>query len=293
MFEGIFPALITPMRADGAVDEKALQEFVDWQIKSGVHGIVPVGTTGESPTLSHEEHHRVIRLSVEAAEGRVPVIAGTGSNNTHEAVTLTRQAEDDGANAALIVTPYYNKPSQDGLYQHYAAIAQATDLPILIYNIPGRSIIDMSVVTMTRLFKDYPNIIGVKDATADLARPLQMRLAAGSDFCQLSGEDGSAVAFWAQGGHGIISVSANVAPGLMVGMYEAWRDNDWPKCERLRDLLMPIHTAMFVQSSPGPAKYALSLLGKCLEKVRLPITPPSVHNRQIIKEALQHSGLLD
>ena len=290
MFKGSIVALITPFR-DGKVDKSAFQDFVDWQIKQGTHGVVPVGTTGESPTLSHEEHRLVISLTLEVAKGRVPVIAGTGSNSTEEAIALTRHAKEIGADAALVVTPYYNKPSQEGLYQHYKAIHDAVDLPIVIYNIPGRSVVDMSVGTMARLAK-LPNIVGVKDATADLVRPLRTRVEIGPDFCQLSGEDATATAFLAQGGVGCISVTANVAPALCAQMHEAWQRGDLVEMARIRDILMPLHHAMFVETSPAPVKYAASLLGKSSPDVRLPLVPCSPEGRAVVEDAMRKAGLL-
>ena len=233
MFKGSLCALITPFNR-GRVDEKAFQHFVDWQIKEGTNGVVPVGTTGELPTLSHEEHMRVVELCVEAADRRVPVVAGTGSNSTEEAIALTKHAKQAGADAALVVTPYYNKPTQEGLYRHYKAIAESVDLPILIYNIPGRCVVDMTVETMARLAK-LSNIVGVKDATNDLVRPLRTRLAIGPEFCLLSGEDATITAFLAQGGHGCISVTANVAPRLCAQLHEAWQKGDMAKVWKLRD----------------------------------------------------------
>lgn len=290
MFRGSIVALITPFR-NGGIDERAFQDFVEWQIAEGTHGLVPVGTTGESTTLSHDEHHRVIKLCVEVSRGRVPVIAGTGSNSTEEAISLTRFAKQAGATAALVVTPYYNKPTQEGLYAHYKAIHDAVDLPIVIYNIPGRSVVDMSVATMARLAK-LPNIVGVKDATGDLVRPLRTRIEIGPDFCQLSGEDATATAFLAQGGVGCISVTANVAPGLCARMQDAWMRGDLAEMARVRDLLMPLHHALFVETSPGPVKYAASLLGKCAEYMRLPMVPPTQATRDTVRAALVKTGLL-
>lgn len=290
MFKGSFVALITPFR-DGKVDEKAFQAFVDWQIKQGTHGLVPCGTTGESPTLSHDEHMRVVELCIEAAGGRVPVVAGTGSNSTEEAISLTRHAKRAGADAALIVTPYYNKPTQEGLYRHYETIADAVDLPILIYNIPGRCVVDMSVDTMARLAK-HPNIVGVKDATNDLVRPLKTRLAIGPSFCMLSGEDATVTAFLAQGGHGCISVTANVAPKLCAQLHEAWQREELKAVWSLRDTLMPLHDALFCETSPAPVKYAASLLGKSSAEVRLPLahcTPPA---QARVRASMEHAGLL-
>jgi len=290
MFRGSITALITPFKK-GALDEKAYQEFIEWQIKEGSHGLVPCGTTGESPTLSHEEHNRVVELCVEVAKGRVPVIAGTGSNSTAEAIQLTKHAKKAGADAALVVTPYYNKPTQEGLLQHYLAIANAVELPILIYNIPGRSVVDMSVETMAKL-AEHPNIVGVKDATNDLQRPLRSRAASGEEFCQLSGEDGTAVAFLAQGGKGCISVTANVAPRLCAQLQDAWHLGAYEDVFRLRDILAPLHDAMFVETNPGPAKFAASLLGKCDPEVRLPLVPLSMKAKARVEEAMRDAGLL-
>lgn len=291
MFHGSIPALITPF-ANGGIDEDALQRLVEWHIAEGSHGIVPCGTTGESPTLSMAEDKRVVRLCVEAAAGRVPVIAGTGSNDTAAAIELTRNAKDAGADAALIVTPYYNKPTQEGLYQHYKAIHDAVELPILIYNIPGRSIVDMSVETMARLAK-LPNIVGVKDATNDLQRPLATWLAIGDDFVQLSGEDGTALALRAQGGHGCISVTANVAPRLCARMHDAWDAGDTAEAIAINRRLAPLHAALFAETSPAPAKFAVSLLGHCEEKVRLPMVPVGEATRTLVRDAMVHAGLLN
>lgn len=293
MFQGSIPALITPFR-DGALDEAALQEFVAWQIAEGSDGVVPVGTTGESPTLSHAEHKRVVDLVVEVAKGKVPVIAGAGSNATAEAVDFTRHARAAGADAALVVTPYYNKPTQEGLYQHFRAVAEAAEgLPIIIYNIPGRSVIDMSPETMARLAQDLPNIVGVKDASNDLARPLATRLALGPRFIQLSGEDATATAFLAQGGVGCISVTANVAPRLCAQMHKAWRDGDLETCFALRDRLMPLHQALFCETSPGPVKYAASLLGKAGAETRLPLVPVAEDTKTRVRAAMVSAGLLE
>ncbi|GEO36717.1 4-hydroxy-tetrahydrodipicolinate synthase [Skermanella aerolata] len=291
MFSGSIVALLTPFK-NGKVDEKAFQSFVDWQINQGTSGLVPVGTTGESPTLSHEEHMRVVELCVEAAAGRVPVIAGAGSNSTAEAVAFTRHAKQAGADAVLQVTPYYNKPTQEGLYQHYKAIHDAAEIPIVIYNIPGRSVIDMSVSTMARLAK-LPNIVGVKDATADLTRPLRTRLEIGPEFCQLTGEDASVVAFLAQGGHGCISVTGNVAPAQSAQLHAAWQAKDWATVERLRDQLMPLHNALFLETSPAPVKYAASLLGICSEELRLPVVPVTEATRVAVREAMVKAGVLN
>ncbi len=277
---------------DGSVDEDSFKSFVDWQINEGSDGVVPCGTTGESPTLSHEEHMQVTEMCVEVAKGRVPVIAGTGSNSTIEAIMLTQHAEKAGADAALVVTPYYNKPTQEGMYQHFKAIHDDTDLPIIIYNIPGRSVVDISVNTMARL-AELPNIIGVKDATQDLARPMLTRLAVKGDFCLLSGEDGTAVPFLAGGGNGCISVTANVAPRQCSDMQRAWREGDLDSCMELQDRLMPLHSALFCETSPGPVKYAASLLGKCTPEARLPIIEIAELSKAKVKEAMVGAGLLN
>ena len=291
MFRGSITALITPFK-NGAVDEKAFQEFVDWQIKEGTHGVVPCGTTGESPTLSHAEHNRVVELTVEVAKGRIPVIAGSGSNSTAEAIELTRNAKKAGADAALVVTPYYNKPTQEGLTQHYLAIANAVDLPIIIYNIPGRSVIDMSLETMEKL-ASHKNIVGVKDATNDLTRPSRLRLSLGDEFCQLSGEDGTAVAFLAQGGVGCISVTSNIAPRLCAQMQDAWHLGAYEDVFRVRDILTPLHQAMFIETNPAPVKFGASLLGKCEADVRLPLAPLKLKSKARVEEAMRDAGLLN
>lgn len=288
--KGSITALITPF-AQGEIDERAFQDLVERQIAEGTHGLVPCGTTGESPTISHEEHRRLIALTVEVAAGRVPVIAGTGSNSTEEAIGLTRHAKRIGADAALVVTPYYNKPTQEGLYQHFKAIHDSADLPILIYNIPGRSVVDMSIATMARL-SQLPNIVGVKDATADLVRPLRVRTEIGPDFIQLSGEDATATAFLAQGGVGCISVTANVAPRLCAQLQDAWARGDMVEMARIRDLLMPLHHAMFVETNPGPAKYALSLLGLCQPDMRLPLVELSQAAKDQVRTAMVQVGLI-
>ncbi|MCG8544010.1 MAG: 4-hydroxy-tetrahydrodipicolinate synthase, partial [Alphaproteobacteria bacterium] len=254
--------------------------------------LVPVGTTGESPTLSHAEHKRVVELCIEAAAGRVPVIAGAGSNSTAEAVDFTKHAKEAGADAVLVVSPYYNKPSQEGLYQHFKAVAEAADIPVIVYNIPGRSVVDISVDTMARMAK-VPNIIGVKDATADLARPLETRLTAGKDFCQLSGEDATVAAFLAQGGVGCISVTSNVAPKMCSELHAAWQERDLDTFDQLRDRLMPLHDAMFCEPSPAGAKYGASLLGKCSPNVRAPMTPLSEAGQAQVRDAMVHCGLIN
>lgn len=291
MFKGSIPALITPFK-DGEIDWPAFDNFVEWQIDQGSHALVPCGTTGESPTLSHDEHKALVRRTVEIAKGRVPVMAGTGSNSTREAIELTEDAKNVGADAALIVTPYYNKPTQAGLIEHYKKIAHSVELPIVIYNIPGRCIIDMNVETMAELAK-LPNIIGVKDATNDLARPLETRLAIGGDFIQLSGEDATTAAFLAQGGHGCISVVANIAPALSAKMHEAWRKKDFENFGIIRDLLGPLSKALFCESSPAPVKYAASALGLCGDEVRQPLMVATQEARKLVDEAMAHAALKD
>lgn len=290
MFRGSIVALITPFK-DGAFDEAAYRALIEWHIDEGTEGIVPCGTTGESSTLSHAEHQRVVEVCVAAVRGRVPVIAGTGSNATDEAIQLTRHAKTAGADAALVVTPYYNKPTQEGLYQHYKAICDAVDLPIIIYNIPARCVVDMSVATMARL-AELPNIVGVKDATQDLGRPIRTRLAIGPQFCQLSGEDGTALPFLAAGGHGCISVTANVAPRLCAQMQQAWRAGDVATASAISDRLTPLHAAMFCETNPSPVKFAASLLGKVRPGVRLPLVEISEDNRALVRRVMAGAGLL-
>jgi len=292
MFKGSLVALITPMREDGSVDEAAYASFVDWQIREGTHGVVPVGTTGESPTLSHAEHKRVVEIAVDAAKGRVPVIAGAGSNSTEEAIDLAKHAKEAGADAILVVTPYYNKPTQEGMFLHFTAIADAVDIPMIIYNIPPRSVVDMSVETMARLAR-HKNIIGVKDATANLTRPLHTRRACGADFCQLSGEDHTALAFNTAGGVGCISVTANVAPRLVSQMQTAWMEGRFDEATTLQHRLVPLHDALFAETSPGPVKYAASLLGKTSERCRLPLAPLLEPTRAKVRAAMTEVGLLN
>jgi 4-hydroxy-tetrahydrodipicolinate synthase len=293
MFSGSIVALITPFRAqDGKVDEPALKSLVEWHIEQGTNGIVPCGTTGESPTLSHAEHMRVIEVVVDAAGKRLPIIAGTGSNSTVEAIELTRHAKQVGADAALIVTPYYNKPTQEGLYLHYKAIHDAVDLPIVIYNIPGRCVVDMSVATMARLAK-LKNIIGVKDATNDLARPVQTRASCGPKFAILSGEDGTAAALLAQGGDGCISVTANVAPKQCADLQKAWQRGDIKTFGQLRDRLMPLHDSLFVETNPGPVKYGVSLLGRAHRATRLPLAPIGEATMDRVAGAMRSVGLVN
>lgn len=288
---GSIPALITPFR-DGRVDIKAFEAFVDWQISEGSHGLVPCGTTGESPTLSDDEFAAVVGAAVKAAKGRVPVIAGTGSNSTAHAIELTQLAQKLGADAALVVTPYYNKPTQDGLYLHFEAIAKATRLPVLIYNIPGRSVVDMTPDTMGRLVK-IANIVGVKDATANMARVTQQRAACGPNFVQISGEDGTALGFNAHGGVGCISVTANVAPRLCSEFQNACAKGDYATARELHERLMPLHDTLFCETSPSPVKYAASLLGKCEETVRLPLAPLSETSKAKVRAAMTKVGLLN
>ena len=290
-FRGSFTALVTPFR-DGAVDEKAFRDLVDWQIEEGIHGLVPVGTTGESPTVSHDEHKSVVEWTVAQAAGRVPVIAGAGSNNTIEAIDLARHAEKAGADAVLVVTPYYNKPGQEGLYQHYKAINDVIGLPIYIYNIPGRSVVDMSVETMARL-AELKNIVGVKDATANLARVSQQRQAIGPGFNQLSGEDATALAFMAHGGDGCISVASNVAPKLCAQLIEACIAGDYTKALELQDRLFPLFQALFVETNPSPTKYALSVLGKIVDEARLPMVPVTEKTKETVLAAMRHAGILN
>lgn len=290
MLRGSIPALVTPFR-DGRVDEPALRKLVEWQIAEGSHGLVPVGTTGESPTLTHEEHERVIEIVVETAAKRVPVIAGAGSNNTVEAIRFLRHAERVGADAALVVTPYYNKPGPRGLIAHYTALHDACGLPIIVYNIPGRSVIDMQPATMAELAK-LPRIVGVKDATGDLARVTRQRAACGPDFIQLSGEDITALGFNAHGGTGCISVTANVAPRLCARFQEATLRGDYAEALEVQDMLAPLHTALFVESNPCPTKYALSLLGVCSDEVRLPLVTVSDETKAQVRAAMVHAGLI-
>ncbi|WP_179378715.1 4-hydroxy-tetrahydrodipicolinate synthase [Jannaschia marina] len=290
MFKGSMPALVTPFK-DGAVDFEALDALVDWQIEEGSHGLVPVGTTGESPTLSHEEHEAVIAAVVKRAAGCVKVIAGAGSNNTAEALRFVEFAKTAGADAALVVTPYYNKPTQAGLIAHFTALAEV-GLPIIIYNIPGRSVVDMTPATMGALAK-LPMIVGVKDATGDLARVSQQRMTCGKDFVQLSGEDATAHGFNAQGGVGCISVTCNVAPRLLSEMQEATLAGDYATALEIQDRLMPLHQAIFAEPGVVGAKTALAMLGKCSDEVRLPITPATQATRGRIGDALRHAGLLN
>ncbi|MEM9128873.1 MAG: 4-hydroxy-tetrahydrodipicolinate synthase [Pseudomonadota bacterium] len=291
MFKGSFPALVTPFK-NGELDLDTLKKLVEWHIAEGSNGLVPVGTTGESPTLSHEEHETVVETVVEAAAGRVPVIAGAGSNNTVESIRFMQHAEKVGAAAALVVTPYYNKPTQGGLIAHYTALHDCCELPIIIYNIPGRSVVDMTPETMGELAK-LPRIIGVKDATGDLARVSHQRMSCGPDFVQISGEDATAHGFNAQGGVGVISVTANVAPKMVAEVQEATLANDYARALEIQDRLMPLHKAIFTEPGLVGAKYALSKLGLCSEEVRSPLTGLSTGTREMVDDALRFAGLMN
>jgi 4-hydroxy-tetrahydrodipicolinate synthase len=292
MFRGSYTALITPFKG-GAVDEKAFEKLVEWQIAEGTHGLVPVGTTGESPTLSHDEHKQVVELCVKVARKRVPVIAGAGSNSTAEAIDFTRHAKKVGADAALHSTGYYNKPTQEGLFRHFKAINDAVDLPIVIYNVPVRTIVDIQVATLARCRRELKNVVGIKDATANVARVTQQRLACGTDFVQLSGEDSTVLGFMAHGGHGCISVTSNVAPRLCADFQNACLRGDYPTALALQDRLMALHDALFVETNPGPVKYAAFRLGLMdSPECRLPLAPISDASKKAVDEALARTGLL-
>ena len=290
MFKGSFTALITPFK-DGKFDETSFRSLIDFQLKSGTHGLVPTGTTGESPTLSHEEHIRIVEVCIEQANKKAPVIAGTGSNSTEEAIYLTKHAEKAGADAALVVTPYYNKPSQEGLLQHFTKIANSVDIPIVIYNIPGRSIVDMSNETMSKLF-ELKNIVGVKDATGDIPRVYFTRSEVGNEYNILSGDDSTTLAFMTYGGHGAISVTSNIAPKLCSDFHSLCMDKNFYEASLINDKLMPLHRALFLESSPGPVKYAASKLDLCSEEVRLPVTKINNDTKKIIDNALRHASLI-
>jgi 4-hydroxy-tetrahydrodipicolinate synthase len=290
LFKGVLPALVTPFR-DGAVDEEAFVRLVERQIAGGVHGLVPVGTTGETATLSHDEHRRVVELCVRTAAGRVPVIAGAGSNATAEAIELVHHAKAIGADAALVVTPYYNRPSQEGLYAHYAAIDAAVQLPVIIYNVPGRTSVDISNEVLARLAK-LPNMVGIKDATGDLARASMQRLMCGEDWVMLSGDDPTALGYMAHGGHGCISVTANVAPEQCAGFYDAVLAGDWAAALQGQDRLIRLHKALFTDASPAPTKFALAHLGLCAEDVRLPIVAASEASRTEVLAAMRDAGVV-
>ncbi|MDA9591768.1 4-hydroxy-tetrahydrodipicolinate synthase [Pelagibacteraceae bacterium] len=290
MFKGSFTALITPFK-DGKFDETSFRSLIDFQLKSGTHGLVPTGTTGESPTLSHEEHIRIVEVCIEQTNKKVPVIAGTGSNSTEEAIYLTKHAKKAGADAALVVTPYYNKPSQEGLLQHFTKIANSVDIPIVIYNIPGRSIVDMNNETMSKLF-EIENVIGVKDATGDIPRVYFTRNEVSNEYNMLSGDDSTTLAFMAYGGHGAISVTSNIAPKLCSDFHNLCMDKNFYDASLINDKLMPLHRALFLESSPGPVKYAASKLNLCLEEVRLPVTTINNGTKKIIDNALRHASLI-
>jgi 4-hydroxy-tetrahydrodipicolinate synthase len=289
MFRGSFTALITPFKG-GQVDDKAFERLVEWQIEEGTHGLVPVGTTGECPTLSHDEHKHVVELCIKTAKKRVPVIAGAGSNSTAEAIDFTRHAKKAGADGVLHVTGYYNKPSQEGIYQHFKAISEAVDLPIFLYNVPARTIVDIAVPTMARCAK-LKNVVGVKDATANVGRVTAQRLACGTDFIQLSGEDSTALGFMAHGGSGCISVTSNVAPRLCADFQNACLKGDWKKARELQDRLMPLHENLFCESNPAPVKYAASKLGLCSAELRLPLAAIGEESRRKVDAALKQVGL--
>ncbi len=291
MLRGSITALITPF-ANGALDEKAFSRFVDWQIDEGTHGLVPVGTTGESPTVTHEEHRRLIEICVDVTARRVPVVAGAGSNSTDEAVSLTRFAEEVGADAILSVVPYYNKPTQEGMFQHFSAVAAATALPIILYSVPGRTVVDLTVDTIARLRDAHSNIIGIKDATASMEKASLERAKLGADFILLSGEDMTALGFNAHGGHGCISVTSNVAPRLCALFQNACQQGNFAEALTLQDKLVPLHKALFLENNPGGVKYAAARLGLCANEFRLPVVPVSKANEQAIDAALQHAGLL-
>ena len=290
-FAGSCTALVTPFK-NGAVDADSFCKLVDFQIDNGTAGLVPVGTTGESPTLSHEEHDVVVELCIKQAAGRVPVIAGAGSNSTAEAVRLAEHAATAGADAVLIVSPYYNKPTQAGLYKHFAAVAAAVDVPVIVYDIPGRSIVRVNDDTLARLASDFANISGIKDATADLVRPTTVQNLLGNDFTQLSGEDATALPYLAAGGHGCISVTANIAPKLLSEMHAAWWASDIKTAQTIHQKLLPLHNAMFCEASPGPVKYAASLLGICAAETRLPLCEIADSSKAQVKAGLVSAGLL-
>ncbi|MGB2234669.1 MAG: 4-hydroxy-tetrahydrodipicolinate synthase [Candidatus Puniceispirillum sp.] len=291
-FAGSFTALITPF-ANGKIDEAAFRKLVDFQIESGTDGLVPVGTTGESPTLSHEEHDRVVELCIEQAAGRVPVIAGAGSNSTAEAVRLAKHGADAGANGVLIVSPYYNKPTQEGLYRHFTSVAKAVDVPVIVYDIPGRSIVRVSDDNLLRMAKDHSNICGIKDATSDVARPTKLQTSLGAGFTQMSGEDATTLPYLAAGGHGAISVTSNIAPKQVAEMHQAWQAGDIKTAQSINARLMPVHDAMFCEASPGPVKYAAELLGICSAETRLPLCEIADDSKAQVKAALRSAGLLN
>ncbi|MDG4889881.1 MULTISPECIES: 4-hydroxy-tetrahydrodipicolinate synthase [unclassified Mesorhizobium] len=291
MFKGSITALVTPF-AEGRVDEVALRTHVEWQIKEGSSGLVPCGTTGESPTLSHAEHKKVVEITIETAKGRVPVIAGAGSNSTAEAIDFVRHAQQAGADGLLIVSPYYNKPTQEGIYQHFKAIDAEATVPIIVYNIPGRSVIDIQVETLARIFKECRNVSGVKDATGNILRPSLERMACGREFNLLTGEDGAALGYMAHGGHGCISVTANVAPRLCADFQKACLNFDFAAALELQDRLMPLHRALFLETNPAGPKYALQRLGRMRDDLRLPLVTVSPSVQAAIDEAMRYAGIL-
>ncbi len=290
-FSGSYTALISPFDAQGSLDEKAFVKFVEWQIEQGVHGLVPMGTTGESPTVSHDEHDKVVELCIEVNAGRVPVIAGAGSNSTSESVRLAKHAEQVGADAVLVVSPYYNKPTQKGLAAHFTAVADAISIPLIIYDIPGRSIVRLDDDVLAELAQ-HPRIAGIKDATAECARPTHLLNIIGEDFCQLSGEDATVLPYLAAGGHGCISVVSNIAPALCAQLHEAWAKGDAETALQLHQMLMPLHRALFCEASPGPVKYAASLLGLCEPTTRLPLVEIADSSKAQVKDALAFAKLI-
>ena len=292
VFSGSCTALVTPFK-NGQIDKDAFRKLVDWQIENGTAALIPVGTTGESPTLSHEEHDLVVELCIKQAAGRVPVIAGAGSNSTAEAVRLAKHGAAAGADAVLIVSPYYNKPTQEGLYQHFSAVAKAVSVSVIVYDIPGRSIVKVDDATMARLAADHANITGIKDATADVGRPTRLRNLLGADFAQLSGEDATALPYLAAGGHGCISVTANIAPKLLSEMHAAWGAGDIAAAQSINERLMPLHDSMFCEASPGPVKYAAELLGICSAETRLPLCEITPASKARVEAALRSAGLLN
>ena len=290
MFKGSNVAIVTPFK-NNKLDEEAYLKLINFHLENGTNGLVPAGTTGESPTLSHEEHEKVIEICIREAKGKIPIIAGTGSNSTEEAVSLTKHAENAGADGALVVTPYYNKPTQHGLYSHFEAISKATTLPIIVYNIPGRSIVDINTKTMRDLFK-IKNIVGVKDATSDIPRVYETKTTIGENFNQLTGDDATTLAFMIYGGHGSISVTSNIAPKLCSEFMKHCLDQNFAKASEINDKLMPLHHALFVESSPAPVKYAASKLGLCKDDIRLPLTSISDETKQLVDKAMKHASLV-
>lgn len=289
MLRGSITAIITPFR-NGELDKKAFDNLLEWQVSQGSHGIVACGTTGESPTLTPDEHDYIVRRSIEAVKGRIPVIAGTGTNSTAKTLELTQKAKEMGADAALIVAPYYNKPTQEGLYAHYRTVAEAVNIPVILYNIPGRSVVDIKTETMTRLAK-IKNIVGVKDATGNLQRPKEVLEQIGPDFIQLSGDDATTYDFLAAGGHGAISVTSDIAPGPCAQMHNLWREGKKNEAGAVNERLMPLHKGLFCETSPAPVKYGLSLLGLCADEVRLPLVSASAAARKTVAEAMEKAGI--